>query len=186
MLAPPQNVPFDWPHAPIHRLDQAGMYIVTAGTYEKQAFFKGDDRLWNLTNTLLIQAQEHGLSLQAWAAFPNHYHLIAQTEKAASLTAFARYFHSISAKHVNRLDEAPGRKVWHQYWDTRITFQRSFLVRLHYVHTNAVRHGIVASPEIYPWCSAGWFAKTASRSFFRTVMNLSSDQVAVPDDYELA
>jgi putative transposase len=186
MLTQPQHTPFDWPHAPVHRLDQAGMYIVTAGTYQKQMFFKGDDRLSYLTNALLHQAQNHGLRLQAWAVFPNHYHLIVQTERATALVAFTRYVHAVTAKHVNRLDATPGRKVWHQYWDTKITFQRSFLVRLHYVHTNAVRHGIVASPELYPWCSAGWFAKTASRSFFKTVMNLPSDQVAVQDDYELA
>jgi putative transposase len=162
------------------------MYIVTAGTYQKQPLFNGDNRLSYLTNALLHQAQKHGLGLQAWAVFPNHYHLITQTEKATTLVKFARHLHSISAKQMNRLDGTPGRKVWHQYWDTQITFQRSFLVRLHYVHTNAVRHRLVATPEGYPWCSAGWFAKTAARSFYKTVMNLSSDQVAVPDDYELA
>jgi len=72
------------------------------------------------------------------------------------------YLHSISAKYVNRLDEAPGRKIWHQYWDTRIPLHRSLLARLKYVHTNP------------------------NRSFLKTVMEFPFKNVAIPDEYDLS
>jgi putative transposase len=182
----PQSQTFNWPHAPVHRLGEAGAYIVTAGTYRKEHFFEGGDRLTYLTKALVVLAQEYGLRLQAWAIFSNHYHLVGETERPASLVAFIQYLHSISAKYVNRLDGTPGRKVWHQYWDSHLTYHKSFLARLKYVHTNPVKHGLVPNAELYEWCSASWFARSVSGSFHATVMGFPSDRIVVPDDYDAA
>jgi putative transposase len=175
----------DWPHAPAHRLGDAGAYIVTAGTYKKEHFFRTSERVAYLTHALLTLAEEYGWRLQAWAVFSNHYHFVAESQQPASLKRLVQYLHSISAKHINLLDEAAGRRVWFEYWDTHLTYRNSFLSRLNYVHTNPVRHDLVPIPEQYPWCSAGWFARKASPAFRATVMNFSSDKVAVPDDYEV-
>jgi len=176
---------FDWPHAPVHRLSEHGAYIVTAGTYHKAHLFANTKRLSYMTKALIVLAKEYGWHLQAWAIFSNHYHFVAEAEEPTTLTRFIQYLHSVSAKYVNRLDGTPGRTVWFQYWDTHLTLQKSFLARLNYVHTNAVRHGLVRQPEIYSWCSAAWFARTAQRSFHATVMEFPSDKVSVPDDYDL-
>jgi putative transposase len=175
----------NWPHAPIHRFLEVGTYMVTAGTYRKQLLFDGADRLNYLSTALLTLAQEYGWQMHAWAIFANHYHFVAESEQPDTLKRFVQYLHSISAKFINRLDSAPGRKVWFQYWDSRITYHKSFLARLKYVHTNAVKHKIVSCPDAYPWCSAGWFAREAQTAFHSTVMNFPSDRVAVPDDYEV-
>ena len=177
--------PFDWPHAPIHRLSASGAYIVTCGTYNKLPLFRDADRLTYLTKALIVLARERNWRLQAWSVFANHYHFVAEAESGSSLVSLVRYLNSISAKYVNRLDDAPGRKVWHQYWDTHLTYHPSFLARLNYVHTNPVKHGVVSNAELYEWCSASWFARTAQRSFFSTVMGLRSDNIALPDDYDL-
>ncbi len=175
---------FDWPHSPVHRLSEAGAYIITAGTYQKRLFFGGNDRLSYLTKALIALAPEHRLRLQAWAVFSNHYHLVALAEQPNLIVPFIRYLHSISAKYVNRLDETPGRKVWHQYWDTHISNLKSLFARLNYVHTNAVKHGLVRNAELYEWCSAAWFVRTSQRSFCEVVMGFPSDNVSVPDNYD--
>jgi putative transposase len=87
---------------------------------------------------------------------------------------------------VNRLDDAPGRKVWHQYWDTHITHLSSFFARLRYVHTNPVKHGLVRNAEAYEFCSAAWFARTVSGSFRETIMKFPSEQIVIADDYEVS
>jgi len=101
------------------------------------------------------------------------------------LRRLVRHLHSVSAKEINLRDGTPGRTVWFQYWDTLPTYQKSYLARLNYVHTNAVRHGLVREPSAYPWCSAGWFQRTASRAFQATVMAFPSDRVSVPDEYDV-
>ena len=91
--------------------------------------------------------------------------------------------HEKTAKWVNRLDETPGRKVWHNFRETLLTHERSYLARLHYVHSNAVKHGLVLTASDYPWCSAGWFEKTASPAQVKTVYSFGTDRLNVGDDY---
>ncbi|MDR3676812.1 MAG: hypothetical protein P4N24_15080, partial [Acidobacteriota bacterium] len=79
----------DWPHSPIHRLTEAGAYMVTCGTYLKRHHFRGTDRLQFLCEALLGLAPEYGWNLQAWAVFSNHYHFIALSPpNAENLGAF--------------------------------------------------------------------------------------------------
>jgi REP element-mobilizing transposase RayT len=102
----------DWPHSPTHRLDSAGAYMVTAGTYRKQPLFGSAKRLTYLCETLLDLAPQHGWKLEAWAVFPNHYHFVATSQqKAATLAKFIGHLHTLTASEINRQDETPGRKV---------------------------------------------------------------------------
>jgi len=158
--------------------------MVTAATYQKQPLFCSAARLAFLCETLLQLAASHGWKLEAWAVFPNHYHFIAISEqKATTLPQFIGHLHTATAREINLRDETPGRRVWFQYWDSHLTFLRSYLARLSYVHCNAVHHGLVPHPAKYPWCSAGWFERKAERPFYQTVMRIRSDRVKVLDDF---
>jgi len=176
----------DWPHGPIHRLTTAGAYIVTAATYQKQPFFRSRARLTYLCETLLHLAFAHFLKLQAWSVFPNHYHFVAISPgPAATIRKLINTFHAQTARRLNKLDETPSRRVWFQYWDSHLTYQRSYLARLHYVHTNAVHHGLVREPALYEWCSAGWLERTAERPFYQTIMQMKSAGVRIQDDFDV-
>jgi putative transposase len=173
----------DWPHSPVHRLSAPGAYIVTSGTYRKEPFFASSARLTFLTNSLLELAEKYAWSLQAWAVFANHYHFVAESQQPKSLRMLTRHLHSATARQINQLGGLSDRKIWFQYWETHLTYHKSYLVRLSYVHGNPVRHGIVRQAEQYPWCSAGWFRRRAPRAFYRTVMEFPHDEVIVPDDF---
>jgi putative transposase len=176
----------DWPHSPTHQLDASGAYIITAGTYRKQAFFGSSERLAYLCESLLQLAARYEWRLQAWAVFPNHYHFVAiSTGKTPGLARLISHLHTVTAKEVNRWDKTAGRKVWFQYWDSHITYQKSYLARLNYVHGNAVRHGLVRLAEQYEWCSAGWFRRRSDRAFYQTVMRIRSEGIKVMDEFEV-
>ncbi len=173
-----------WPHAPSHEVTHPGAYIITAATLHHAPFFASPERLTLLEETLLGLCTELGWQPQQWAVFPNHYHLVALSpQEDGASTALMKRLHGATAVAVNRLDGTSGRKVWYQRWDTRISFEKSYLARLNYVRTNPVRHGLVARAEEYPWCSAEWFAQCAERPFFDTVCSFKTDTVAVPDDF---
>ena len=174
----------DWPHAPAHRLGEAGAYIVTAGTYRKQHFFNEPQRLALLHNSLLAIAREYEWRLQAWAVFSNHYHFVALSpDNPSSLKSFVGKLHTLTAAELNTLDRCEGRKVWYQYWDSHLTYEKSYLARLNYVHNNPVHHGIVPVARQYAWCSASWFENNADRAFFNTVSSFPSDRVKVFDEF---
>jgi len=173
-----------WPHAPVHRLDERGAYIVTAGTYKKQHHFAASNRRQFLHDRLLSLAQQHEWQLQAWAVFSNHYHFVALSPRdPSSLRRFVQHLNSETARAVNQMDGTTDRRVWFTYWDTHLTYQRSYMARLRYVHDNAVHHGLVHNPADYPWCSAHWFATTADPVFFASVSSFRTDRINVRDDF---
>jgi putative transposase len=92
--------------------------------------------------------------------------------------------HSETATWVNDLEKDPGRKVWHNFWDTRLTFQKSYLARLNYVHQNPVKHGLVLMANQYPWCSAPWLERVASAAKVKSIYRFKTDAVKVYDNFE--
>jgi putative transposase len=184
--AGPDGMPHrDWPHAPVHRLSEHGTFIVTASTAHKNHFFQGKERLTLLHDHLLRLAKQHDVVLEAWAVFSNHYHFVAHTNgQENQLAQLITRLHSDTAQVINRDNHNPGRPVWFNYWDTCLTFEKSYLARLSYVHHNAVKHGLVRRANEYPWCSAAWFERTATRAQIKTVYGFKIDRVKVQDDFE--
>lgn len=184
----------DWAHSPVHRLTEAGAYIITAGTYQKIHIFDNADKLTFVRDALLSLASSYSWNLEAWAIMSNHYHFIVtplencvqskgKPSHPRSLQRLIAHLHSITAREVNIIDKKPGRKVWFQYWDTHLTYERSYLARLNYVHNNPAHHKLVANANDYEWCSAKWFETEANKSFFKTVMSFKIDKVNIKDDF---
>ena len=173
-----------WPHAPPHHFTSHGTYIITAATLHRKRLFDSDAKLGLLRDTTFELATNYALMLQAWAFFPNHYHLVVSFEKAtAAHRDFVRHLHRELAIRLNRVDGSPGRRVMYEFWDTRLTFEKSWLARLNYVHQNAVKHGVVPVANQYPWCSAPWFETNARSAFVESVYSFKTDRIKVPDDF---
>jgi putative transposase len=130
-------------------------------------------RLDFFQESLFEYANELGWHLRAWVVLANHYHFVAASPiDPQTLRKFLGKLHMQTAEQLNLWDNKPGRKVWFQFWDSHITFERSYLARLNYVHQNPVRHGLVPLAENYKWCSASWFTQTAPPAFVRAVKKL--------------
>jgi putative transposase len=174
----------DWPHAPIHRISSDGIYMVTGATLYKNHFFSTAEKLKLLENELLTLSKKYKWQLEAWAVFVNHYHFVGRgLAENNSLESLLKHLHSNSAREVNKLDGAAGRQVWYNFWETELTYERSYLARLNYVHQNAVRHGLVRVASQYPWCSAAWFERTASPAAIKTIYGFKIDRLNIDDDF---
>ena len=174
----------DWHHAPVHRLNEAGAYMVTASTLHKAPLLNTPERLTLVQDLLFQMAEEFQWELQAWSILNNHYHFVALTAGSASnLRDLVNKLHSVSANRLNNLDNAPGRKVWFQYWDTHITFEKSYYPRLRYVHENPAHHKIVPVADQYQWCSARWFKREAGLPLIKKVQSFGIDRLNIIDDF---
>jgi len=174
----------NWPHGPAHWLFEPGLYIITAGTYRKVRHLNSPTRLDFFQNSLFEYADEFSWSLRAWAVLANHYHFVAASPTdPGTLQRFLGKLHMKTAEQLNLWDNKSGRRAWFQFWDSHITFERSYLARLNYVHQNPVRHGVVPLAENYKWCSAAWFARNAPPAFVKTVKAFKIDRLNVPDDF---
>jgi putative transposase len=175
----------EWHHSPLHVFKPNTMYIVTASTLHQAHLFKERGYLKLLQSLLLSLAEQYQWKLQAWAVFSNHYHFIAQSpEDAKSLKQMIQHLHSVSAKEINKLDRKKGRRVWFQYWDTCLTYPKSYYARLNYVHNNPVKHGLVKAASHYPFCSAGWLKVKAKPSFVKMIRSFKIDKVNIYDDFQ--
>jgi len=105
--------------------------MVTCGTYLKRPWFRGTDRLRFLCDALLRLGIEYEWNLQAWAVFANHYHFVALSPaRSENLSDFVKKLHSETALALNQWDGVRGRQVWYQYWETQLTYQKSYFARL--------------------------------------------------------
>ncbi len=177
-----------WPHAPTHKLSESGTYFVTASTYLKQHLFRSSRRLGVLHRGLLSLASQYGWQLEAWAVFSNHYHFVGHSptadEDAKSLSPMLKELHSKTAEWVNKEDNSPSREVWHNFWDKKLTYAGSYMARLNYTHKNPVKHGLVSNAALYPFCSAAWFERTATRAQVKTIYSQKVDNIKVLDDFD--
>jgi REP-associated tyrosine transposase len=174
----------NWPHAPPHYFTPNGVYLLTAATLHRRQLFNPNRKLHLLRDTTFELAKNYQLILHAWAFFPNHYHVVVSFGSCATTHRdFVRHLHRELALRLNRIDATPGRRVMYEFWDTHLTFEKSWLARLNYVHQNAVKHGLVPVANQYPWCSAGWFESNARSGFVKSVYSFKTDAVKVPDDF---
>ena len=173
-----------WPHAPPHHFTPGGVYMITAGTLHKARLFDTPAKMGLFCDTTLELVADYSLSLRAWAFFNNHYHLIVGFQDSVRPhRVFVRHLHRELALRLNDMDATPSRKVMYQFWDTELTFEKSYLVRLSYVHQNAVHHGLVPVANQYRWCSARWFERKARPSFVSTVYSFKTDKLNVADEF---
>jgi putative transposase len=172
------------PHKPPHLFISGAVYMVTGATLFKTPILRTDKHKLLFCNTLFERAETCGWELHAWAILDNHYHFVAQSPaNAQSLVRFIRELHSITAIAFNHLDGVAGRRVWYNYWNSCITYETSYLARLHYVHQNPVKHGVIARAEDYPYCSYRWFIANGEPELQRKVFEQPVDRIRVEDDF---
>src|SRR5438874_9964334 len=93
-----------WPHAPPHYFTPRGIYMITAATLHRKPLFDSDAKLDLLRHTTFGLAKSYALTLQAWAFFPNHYHLVISLEDTTTKQHdFMQHLHRELAIRLNRI-----------------------------------------------------------------------------------
>ena len=128
------------------------MYMVTGAILHNHHLLIESNRKELVLQTLFERATLLGWNLQAWAILNNHYHFIVQApQNAITLKKLIQQIHSITAIQLNKWDHTPGRQVWFNYWDSCLTYERSYLARLHYVHLNPLNMGLLIMQWTIPF-----------------------------------
>jgi putative transposase len=97
--------------------------------------------------------------LLAWVVMPNHVHVLFQPINGWKVAEIVASWKKFTARKIcdDRRDcgESTVAPVWHrEYWDRFIRDHRHFEQTVEYIHLNPVKAGLVATAEMWPWCSA--------------------------------
>ncbi|MBI5841733.1 MAG: transposase [Chloroflexi bacterium] len=140
------------PHNPPHLFLPDTLYMLTASIYLSEHLIQPPQRKASWNDAFHEAAKIHQWKIIAWVVLDNHYHAIVESPgNAVTLSKFTSSYHKFTARNWNDKDNANGRKVWWNYWDTCIRSERDYYSRLRYVFWNPVKHGLVENPEDYPF-----------------------------------
>lgn len=138
------------PNNPSHLFVANTLYMLTVSICEKEPLIKSPQRKADWRNAFYEAARIYQWQIAAWAVLDNHYHAVVQSpENPATLSKFIGSYHKFTAHKWNREDNASGRRVWWNYWDTCNRSERDYYNRLRYVFWNPAKHGLAEDPEEY-------------------------------------
>ena len=145
-------------------------YYFTSVAHDRLPIFQTDKLKRIVTDAFDEARKSGGFSIFAYVVMPDHGHIVTSGEREPSDTL--RFLNGISAKRVldhlkakapaslaklKMFEKRRGYKhsVWEHHADSfLITSESLFLQKVHYIHLNPVKAGLVEHPDDYLYSSS--------------------------------
>lgn len=144
-------------------------YFITGSTYQKVPYLRSERAKERILKLIFKGFTDYEWKIENWVILNHHYHLMVEAPlKADTLSDIIRDVHSFTAlwikkninlkskeymECINRVDASTDplgtlhnssqTKLFHNYWDTGVTYENSYYARLNYIWHNPVKHGYV-------------------------------------------
>jgi len=146
-------------HRPHHdSKNMPGEYFVTGRIFDEQKILFSNERKCLFLDILIDTCLKYNFEPIAWMVADDHYHVLFVSDQCFNIGQFVKGVHGASSKIFNEIDQAQGRKVWHQYWDRRIRDEKDSWMVINYSHWNPIKHGYatnLSEAADYQFCSLG-------------------------------
>ena len=110
--------------------------------------------------------------------------MVNAPEESATLSELMNNFHRFTANWLSKHNiRKVKEKYFHNYWDTCITFEKSYFTRLNYIWFNPVKHGYVDSPEKWKFGSYYYRYREEMKEMKRQIEKYPFDKVKIDDDF---
>ena len=87
---------------------------------------------------------------------PEHIHLLTDEPADGTLATFLQVLKQRSSRAL-KVPEAP--QLWQRrYYDRNVSTTSESSEKIHYIHQNPVKRGLVPTAEAYRWSSANFYA----------------------------
>ena len=151
---------------------EGNVYYLTTVVQNRLPLFTRPSFIIPLIDNFNYYRHKLNFKLIGYVIMPDHLHCIAWLCGEATVSDVMRDFKKYSAVRLVRQAEVEGKTAWLEefkaagaahgrehrvwqegYWD-KVLFTKRFLrQKLHYMHRNPLRAGLVDSPEAYPYSS---------------------------------
>jgi len=144
-------------HNPPHLFLPGYNYFVTASSWRHKPIFHESKIKEQMVEMLSLGCQKYHWILDDWVFLDDHYHIMLRSdpEGETTIAKLINNFHKFLSLWIRKeySDGLICGRIFNNYWDTCLTYERSFLSRLNYIYYNPVKHGYVKKPEDYPFGS---------------------------------
>jgi len=130
------------------------LHVLNRGVRRLRLFESTSDYMAFLT--VLSEARERfGMRILAYCVMPNHYHLVLWPTRNKQLSEFMWWFQGTHGKrwHGFRGTHGQGAVYQGRFHAFPVQNDHHFFVICRYVEANALRAGLVARAQDWPWCS---------------------------------
>jgi putative transposase len=155
-------------HPPHIYLDDA-WYIITSPVYDGRRLLQPAGHKEMVREQLKILVTEYSLKLAAWVILDNHSHILVKSRVGAEVSRFMGRWHGRTSYDLNKADDARGRQVWHNYWDTCIRTEADYWTRFNHIHHNPVKHGYVKLMEQWTHSSYQYYLEHKGKEWLADI-----------------
>lgn len=137
----------------VRYLPESGALVeITQRTIEERFAFRPSEEVNAIFVGCLARAQKHTAArVHAVAVMSNHFHLLASFDDVRQMAKFMRHFKANLSKEIGRLTQRRGPLYPDRYRHIPVSEEREAqLDRLHYLLSQGVKEGLVASPLDWP------------------------------------
>jgi len=101
-------------------------------------------------------AQQHPISLFAYCAMPNHWHLLVHAPTGSSLSSYLQWLAGVHGSLLRKSSHTTGRGAVYQgrFRAVPVEADQSFVRVCRYIERNPVRAGLVTRADEWSWSSA--------------------------------
>ena len=145
---------------------------LTFSCFQRRPFFRGRESPGWFLESLDAARGRWAFDLWGYVVMPEHVHLLLLPQEGVTIRSILRAVKQPTARRAIRwfernrpsfleqmTERRPGGKVTRRFWQTGGGYDRNLRStrdvheKLHYLHGNPVRRGLVASPGDWPWSS---------------------------------
>jgi putative transposase len=129
-----------------------GCYFITASTFQKRNILQSDRMAGLFVDVLLHYREQKKYLLHEFVVMPDHFHLLI-----TPIETLERAMQLIKGGFSYRANKELGfaHEIWQpSYYDRRVRDAEEYFAFREYIRRNAVRRGLVAEAEGFPYSSA--------------------------------
>ena len=173
-------------HNPPHLFVSGVKYFITGATYLKKPFLRLSEAKLYLLKSIRKGSEKYKWILEDWVILDNHYHLMLQApDRDIDLSRLMNEIHRFTGLWIKKNINGTKRykKIFHNYWDTCITYESSYFARLNYIWFNPVKHNYVDDPKDYLFGSYCYRIKGEKIQMEGIKKKYRWDKINVKDDF---
>ncbi|MBI1955873.1 MAG: transposase [Acidobacteria bacterium] len=133
-----------------------------------------------MAQAISARRKVHGFLVTAWIFLPDHWHAILYPCHPLTISDVMESIKVSSTRRINRLRGESGALWQGRFFDRAVRTVKEYHETVEYIHSNAVRAGLVSRPQDWPWSGVHDYAGMNAKPMRKN--RLVIDRVVLPSD----